>query len=148
MLPNSSSYCSSLVFSYPLAPSTLSVAVSLSLTVYWSRYGCHSTFCCQHQLQKAKSASVSVFFSHCGLSHLAVFCVLWLLFLHEGTVPLYSHSRLSHYLALADCRPIATHQSTEISLSGDCPYTTFHLFSLPHSGADFNLLLKNLIVVI
>ncbi len=52
-------------FSSLFAPATLFVAVSLSMTVHYSRCGCRSTFCCQHHLWEAKPASVSVFYPHC-----------------------------------------------------------------------------------
>ena len=61
---------------------------------------------------------------------------------------LWSRTGLSRCLALVDCRPVATHQSAEISFSGGL--STHHFSSVRHAslGADFHPFLRNLTVVI
>ena len=105
------------------------------------------TFCSQYYPREARPVSVSVFYSH------------------FRTVPsrviLYSVATGSAWdcpsgLALASLVASAwwtVVQSLHTSLQksrfrGDCPHTTFHLFAMPHSGADFHPLLRSLTVVI
>jgi hypothetical protein len=60
----------------------------------------------------------------------------------------WSHTGLSRCFALVDCLPALTPVVQKSRFRGDCPHTTFHLFSASTSGGYFHLYLCNLTVVI
>ncbi len=114
-----------------LAPPSLSVAVSLSLTIHCSLGSCLCTFGTLDRSLFRPSICTS------GLSHLALFCVLWLLFLHDGTVPLVLHWPLS--LSRLGGLSSSPHTScAEISLSGGLsPTPCFICSPLPFRAGTF-----------